>query len=134
MKFDSKSLLSRNLPRSKLSGTAHPFPRICRVERLLHSACISARANYGCSFLEAEHSGQSAIPPPRVIYANFYFKGSPDFHETLVDISAGKVMWQHNLGTKVHAPGTPHEMEHIHNIAMASDLVKDEIKRLKLVE
>jgi len=84
--------------------------------------------------LEAEHAGQTAIPPPRVIYANFYFKGSPDFHEALVDISAGKVMWQLNLGPKIHGPGTPEEMERIHNIAVASELVKNEITRLKLVE
>jgi primary-amine oxidase len=86
------------------------------------------------SFLESEHSGRAAIPPPRIIYTNFYFKNSSNFHEALVDITAGKVVWQHNLGSKVHAPGTPEEMERMHEVAMRSDLVKKEIQRLKLVE
>ena len=86
------------------------------------------------SFLESEHSGRAAIPPPRIIYANFYFKKSSNFHEALVDVTAGKVLWQRNLGSKVHAPGTPEEMERMHEVAMRSDLVKKEIQRLKLVE
>jgi primary-amine oxidase len=87
-----------------------------------------------CSFLEAENSGRVAIPPPRVIYTNFYFKRSPNFHEALVDISAGKVVYQRNLGSKVHGPGTPEEMERMHDIAMKSELVQKEIDRLKLIE
>jgi primary-amine oxidase len=86
------------------------------------------------SFLEAEHSGRTAIPPPRIIYSNFYFKKSPDFQEALVDITSGKVLWQRNLGSKVHGPGTPEEIERMHDIAMKSDLVKKEIDRLKLIE
>jgi primary-amine oxidase len=86
------------------------------------------------SFLEAEHAGRPAIAPPRIIYANFYFRNSPQFHEALVDVTAGKVVWQRNLGSKVHAPGTPEEMERMHEVAMRSDLVKKEIKRLKLIE
>ena len=86
------------------------------------------------SFLDAEHSGRPAIPPPRVMYTNFYFKKSPNFYEALVDITSGKVLWQRNLGRKVHAPGTPEEMERMHNIAIKSDLVKKEIDRLKLIE
>jgi primary-amine oxidase len=86
------------------------------------------------SFLEAEHSGRFAIPPPRVLYTNFYFKASPNFHEALVDITSGNVLWQRNLGKKVHPPGTPEEMERMHKIAMQSHLVKKEIERLKLVE
>lgn len=85
-------------------------------------------------FLEAEHSGRPAIAPPRIIYTNFYFKKSPEFHEALVDITAGKVIWQRNLGSKVHAPGTPEEMERMGEVAMKSELVHRELKRLKLVE
>ena len=43
-------------------------------------------------------------------------------------------MWQRNLGSKVHAPGTPEEIERMHDIAMKSDLVQKEIKRLRLIE
>jgi len=89
---------------------------------------------YSLSFLEAEHAGRVAIPPPRIIYTNFYFRNSSNFHEALVDISSGKVIWQRNLGSKVHGPGTPEEMERMHDIAMKSELVQNEIKRLKLVE
>lgn len=85
------------------------------------------------SFLEAEHVGRTAIPPPRVIYTNFYFHDSPNFHEALVDIGAGRVLWQRNLGTKVHAPGTFEEMERMHGVAIKGELVLEELKRLKLV-
>jgi primary-amine oxidase len=83
-------------------------------------------------FLEAENSGRVVTLPPRVIYTNFYFQNSPAFYEALVDISAGRVIWQRNLGTQAHAPGTPEEMERIHAVAMSSELVQSEIKRLKL--
>lgn len=86
------------------------------------------------SFLEAEHAGRSAIPPPRLIYTNFYFKSSPNFHEALVDTTTGQVLWQRDLGSKIHAPGTPEEIERMHDIAMKSDLVKKEIDRLRLIE
>ena len=68
------------------------------------------------------------------MYTNFYFKKSPNFYEALVDITSGKVLSQRNLGRNVHPPGTPEEMERMHNIAMESDLVKKEIHRLKLIE
>jgi len=100
-------------------------------------SCLVALSSISSSnqrFLEAEHSGRPAIAPPRIIYTNFYFKKSPDFHEALVDITAGKVIWQRNLGSKVHSPGTPEEMERIGEVAMRSELVQKEIKRLKLVE
>jgi primary-amine oxidase len=40
---------------------------------------------------------------------------------------------QRNLGSKVHAPGTPEEMERMHDIALKSELVQKEILRLKLL-
>ena len=43
-------------------------------------------------------------------------------------------MWQRNLGSKVHAPGTPEEMERMYSVAMRSDLVHKELKRLRLPE
>jgi primary-amine oxidase len=86
------------------------------------------------SFLEAEHVGRSATPPPRVIYTNFYFNNSPNFHEALVDITIGKLLWQRNLGRNIHAPSTPEEIERMHEVAMRSDLVQREIARLRLPE
>ena len=68
------------------------------------------------------------------MYTSFYLKNSPNFHEALVDITSEKVLWQQNLGTKIHAPGTSEEIERMHDIAMRSDLVKKEILRLKLIE
>ena len=85
-------------------------------------------------FLEAESAGRPAIAPPRVIYTNFYFRKSPHFHEALVDVTAGRVLLQRNLGSKVHGPGTPEEMERTHDIAIKSELVQKEIARLKLPE
>jgi primary-amine oxidase len=95
---------------------------------------IRQKANANSRFLEAEHSGRPGISPPRVIYTNFYFKNSSNFHEALMDITSGKVMWQRNLGSKVHGPGTPEEMERMHHVAMRSELVQKEIKRLQLIE
>ena len=69
-----------------------------------------------------------------MIYCNFYFRNSSNFHEALVDITAGKVAWQRNRGTKIHAPGTPEEMERMHEVATRSELVKKEIQRLKLAK
>ena len=51
-----------------------------------------------------------------------------------MNITAGKVIWQRNLGSKVHSPGTPEEMQRMEEVAMKSELVHKELKRLKLVE
>lgn len=51
-----------------------------------------------------------------------------------MDIDAANVLCQRDLGSKVHGPGTPEEMERMHEVAMESDLVKKEIARLKLID
>lgn len=88
---------------------------------------------YQYRFLEAEHAGRTTVPPPRLIYTNFYFQNWPNFYEAVVDIGARKVIWQKNLGSNVHAPGTLEEIESMHDIAMNSELVQKEIARLQLL-
>jgi len=86
------------------------------------------------AFLQKEAAGQTCKPPTRRTLCSYQIKGKPDLYESIVDLDAQKVIHHVNLGDKVHAPASPSDMRAVADIAMASDIVKSEIQRLKLPE
>ncbi|ORX95352.1 copper amine oxidase [Clohesyomyces aquaticus] len=85
-------------------------------------------------YLEAEHGGKPLPAIGRKAFVNYYIRNTSKFHEAIVDVSSGRVLYNQLLGPFVHANGDGEEIVAIEKAALGDERVRAEIAKLQLPE
>ncbi|KAK3937146.1 copper amine oxidase 1 [Diplogelasinospora grovesii] len=83
-------------------------------------------------YLAAERAGQSPVDIDRRAFVVYYFKGTHNLHEAVVNLTQNKVESNVKLGPFIHANGDGEELVAVEKALLAHPDVQAEIAKLKL--
>lgn len=85
-------------------------------------------------YLDAEHNNKPLPSINRQAFLNYYIRNTNKFHEAVIDLTTGKVVYNTLLGPFLHANGDGEEIIAIEKAALEDEGVKAAIAKLELPE